>query len=90
MCGWGHALGDVVGVLRGWVDRVQGPAYGVSTAELMGDVCVSQQILAAAGAAQTMRIAQFAAKLSADLPVTMRALTGGGLPMCPTSLTQTS
>ncbi len=35
---------------------------GVSTAELMGDLRALQDLLAVAGAAQTVRIAQFAAR----------------------------
>jgi hypothetical protein len=53
-----EGLAEVVTALRGVLASVQGPTVGVGVGELMADVRGLQEVISAASAAQTVRIAQ--------------------------------
>jgi len=55
-------LAEVVTALRGVLASVQGPTVGVGVGELRAGVRGLQEVISAASAAQTVRIAQYAAR----------------------------
>ena len=57
-----EGLAEVVTALRGVLASVQGPTVGVGVGELRAGVRGLQEVISAASAAQTVRIAQYAAR----------------------------